>query len=115
MPRETPAIPPDLLASLEPDGVQSLFNEYSTAMEGVPPEGWWSVCLPGLVNRLTRQLAASASMVTALEGEMERRSVLSLSLTTAQRALLDNQQVVIDAAHEENAWRMQSWVKTGAC
>ena len=41
-------------------------------------------------------------MVTALEGEMERRRVLSLSLTTAQRALLDQQQVVIDAVHEEN-------------
>ena len=101
-PRETPAIPPDLLASLDPDGVQSLFNECSSHMEGADPELWWSWCLPHLVNSLTRQLAASASMVTALEGEMERRRVLSLSLTTAQRALLDQQQVVIDAVHEEN-------------
>ena len=41
---ETPAIPADLLAVLQPDAVQLIFSEFSTHMEGDDPEKWWAHC-----------------------------------------------------------------------
>jgi hypothetical protein len=67
---ETPAIPADLLAVLQPDAVQLLFSEFSTHMEGDDPEKWWALWLPRLVNQLTRELAVATADITYSRQQM---------------------------------------------
>jgi hypothetical protein len=68
---ETPAIPADLLAVLQPDAVQRLLSEFSTHMEGDDPENWWALCLPRLVNRLTQELAVATADITYSRQQMD--------------------------------------------
>ena len=65
-PKEVPAIPADLCATLNRDALQRLFSEgsdfFARSYDG-DPEQWWSSCLPALVNTLTRDLARASDDV----------------------------------------------------
>jgi hypothetical protein len=71
-PKEPPAIPPDLLASLGPEGVQILFNEFRDSPLLTDPDSWWADCLPALVRRLTGQLAVAENWASYHSGVRER-------------------------------------------
>jgi hypothetical protein len=71
-PKEPPAIPPDLLASLGPDGVQILFSEFRDSDLLENPDDWWAYCLPALVGRLTSQLASAYTWASYHSGVRER-------------------------------------------
>ena len=71
-PAEAPAIPADLLDSLEPDAVQRLLSCPTGPRSGSQhPEHWWSLHLPSLVNRLVRELATATTEI-ACAREQER-------------------------------------------
>ena len=71
-PKEPPAIPPDLVASLGPEGVQILFNEFRDSPLLDNPDDWWAYCLPALVRSLTGQLAAAENWASYHSGVRER-------------------------------------------
>ena len=71
-PKEPPAIPPDLVASLGPEGVQILFNEFRDSSLLDNPDDWWAYCLPALVRSLTRQLAVAENWASYHSGVRER-------------------------------------------
>ena len=69
---EIPAIPADLQGALGPDGVQLLFTEHSTCMEGRHPEFWWSTALPDLVEDLMRRVTRAEGIISERESEWEQ-------------------------------------------
>ena len=71
-PKEPPAIPPDLVASLGPEGVQILFNEFRDSSLLYNPDDWWAYCLPALVRSLTSQLAVADNLASYHSGVRER-------------------------------------------
>ena len=96
---ETPPLPADLVASLEPDGLQRLFNGYKDSMEGKDPGEWWSY-LPDLVNRLNRELALAYAARESREAQ-HQDELRWWRATTASEPAVDHRDEVIREGETE--------------
>ena len=105
---ETPAIPADLLAVLQPDAKQLLLSLFRTHMEGYDPENWWALCLPRLVNRLTRELAVATADITYSRQQMDvARQGEDAAHRSDNEELAQSRQELMECELENNELRLK--------